>query len=311
MKMAILQMMLSKGIGEVALRRFCETASRRGCHIPADGFLDSQVLCEEYDLSEVLAKRVVDQLGAARQLFARLQESHIDMIWIGHPAFPKHALMLLGRKMPPVLFLKGNCALLDFPGVGFCGSRKASERGLSITELCANQVVNRGYSVVSGYAAGVDEHAHCAAMRSNGRTVIVLAEGILHRAEKPSVRTFENDENHLYVSQFPPDCPWFAYNAMRRNELILGLSRAMIVIEAGAKGGSLAAGESSLAYKEPLFVIDYKNEPPTAVGNKALLRKGALPIRSSQCGTPSLERLFHHMESVRKDNMEVQLQLSL
>lgn len=311
MKIAILQMMLSKGIGEVALRHFCETASRRGCHVPSDGFVDSQVLCEEYNLSEVLAKRVVDQLGAARQLFARLQEGHIDMTWIGHPAFPKHALMLLGRKMPPVLFLKGNCTLLEFPGVGFCGSRKASERGLSITELCANQVVNRGYSVVSGYATGVDERAHCAAMRSNGRTIMVLAEGILHREEKSSVQMFENAVNHLYVSQFPPNCPWFAHNAMRRNELILGLSKAMIVIEAGDRGGSLAAGESSLAYKEPLFVIDYKNVPPTAVGNKALLKKGAHPIRSNMRGTPSLDFLFQQMETEQECNTEIQLQLSL
>lgn len=311
MKIAILQMMLSKGVGDATIRRFCEVVLRSGAHVPSDGLSDSQVLCGKYNFPEIFARRVVDQLDAAKQLFARLQECHIDMTWIGHPMFPRHTLRLLGCKVPPVLFLKGNSSLLDAPGVGFCGSRRASERGLSIAELCANQVVNRGYSVVSGYAAGVDEHAHCAAMRSNGRTIMVLAEGILHRVEKSSLRTFETGENHLYVSQFPPDCPWFAHNAMRRNELILGLSKAMIVIEAGNKGGSLAAGESSLAYKEPLFVIDYKNEPPTAVGNKTLIRKGAYPIRSNAQGAPSLDCLFHYMESVQEGNTEIQLQLSL
>lgn len=308
METAILQMLLAKGVGEAAVRRFCKTVSHGGCQAPSEGLADSRALTGEFGFAETLAQRIVERRREARDLLVRLRREGVSLVWLGHPSYPAHVLNLLGEKAPPVLFLKGNRSLLDAPGVGFCGSRKASARGLSIAERCARLVADRGYSVVSGYAAGVDERAHCAAMRSNGRTIMVLAEGILRNPGRMSVRDLENERNHLYVSQFPPDCAWFAHNAMRRNELILGLSGTMIVIEAGEKGGSLAAGESSLSYKEPLFVVDYKDSPQTAVGNRLLLQKGASPIRSDEKGAPVLKSLFRQMESKRYGNPE-QMQL--
>lgn len=296
MEIAILQLILTKGVGEAKIRRFCERVQSGKSVIPASGVEDISSLIRDFGFTNEVAREIVCQRLSAVDLLSRLKRQGVSFIWLGHRDFPENVVAVLGRKAPPVLFLKGNRELLRSSGVGFCGSRKASARGLGIARKCAELVAMAGYSVVSGNAVGVDENAHGAAMQVSGNTIMVLAEGILRSYEKASLHGSENPRNHLYVSQFPPDCAWFAHNAMRRNELILGLSKAMIVIEAGLTGGSLAAGESSLSYGEPLYVVEYKSVPQTALGNEVLLKKGASPIRTSDEGAPMLTSLLENLK---------------
>lgn len=207
----------------------------------------------------------------------------------GHNRYPLS--MSRGGK-PPVLSTLGNLDLLDTPGLGFCGSRKASEKGIAITIDCAEQAVQAGFTVISGNAAGVDFAAHHTALEHGGSTILVLAEGIDRFRIRSELRPVWDWARVLVISQFVPNAVWQAYRAMARNELIIALSRAMIVIEAGETGGTLAAGLRSLEIGKPIFVADYENIELVAPGNAQLLGKGAQRLRRNrETGRANVEAL--------------------
>jgi DNA processing protein len=185
----------------------------------------------------------------------------------------------LGRlaSSSPILFCWGNSQLLDNPGLGMCGSRKASDLGLKAAALCGEDAQDSGLAVVSGYAKGVDTETHLAAVGSGGKTVIVVPEGIDNfRIRKDFPRHLFRRDDVLVISQFAPEQPWTAGGAMTRNRLIYGLGLALVVIEAGHKGGTLAAGEGALRAGRPVLVLDFNGSTPT--GNRILLEKGGIPI---------------------------------
>jgi hypothetical protein len=115
----------------------------------------------------------------------------------------------------------------------------AARRGPNETTLrswpgtaCGEVATQHGLTVVSGYARGVDRIAHVSALSSGGSTVIVLPEGINHFRVKPGpVADVWDKERVLVLSQFSPSRPWSAGNAMARNNAIIGLSLALVVVQ--------------------------------------------------------------------------------
>jgi DNA processing protein len=197
----------------------------------------------------------------------------------GRPGYPLG--MSRGGKAQ-ILSTLGNLALLDTLGLGFCGSRKASEKGIAVAVDCAEQAVQAGFTVISGNAAGVDLAAHHTALAQGGTTILVLAEGIDRFRIRQDLRPVWDWGRALVISQFPPTATWQAYRAMERNDVIIALSRAMIVVEAGETGGTLAAGLRTLQVGKPLFVADYENIDHVAPGNAQLLARGAMRLRRSR-----------------------------
>ena len=101
----------------------------------------------------------------------------VEYMAVPAPQYPKALIALLRQNTPTVLSCIGNLDLLHKLKVGFSGSRKASEKGLWVTNDCATQLAERDICVVSGYASGVDMTAHRAALQHGGSTIIVLPEG--------------------------------------------------------------------------------------------------------------------------------------
>jgi DNA processing protein len=211
--------------------------------------------------------------GLARNLRADRVQIVIDE----DPQWPKQLDVL--PSPPAYLFARGNLELLRSPAIGMCGSRRASERGLEAARVCGEAVAERGWHVVSGYAKGVDTETHLAALRVGGNTVIVLAEGMVHFRRK---RAFDglpfNSRTVLVLSQFPPTQRWTAGAAMTRNGLIVTLGRALVVIEAGERGGTLAAGRQALGLSQPVFALEFSDGP--RLGNQQLFDDGAQALRS-------------------------------
>lgn len=295
----LLQLMLTKGIGTVALKKIINFVKDN----PKYSF---ELLCSNPQIiSDVLInyrnlKNIIDNVHLnfklAEQIFENMRSKSIKGVLETDISYPAHLKYTLGKNCPPVLFVKGNYDLLFTKAVGFCGSRKVSAKGSFITAQCANQLVNEGITVVSGYASGTDMAAHISAMKNGGNTVFVLAEGILRYTEKLMVRNYINSTNHVFVSQFLPNALWNVGNAMARNSIVLGLSQAMILVESGNKGGTFAAGEESLKKGVPLFVIDYAQPEVSAEANPYFISRGGFPIRSKN-GTPNLEKVFSFVNS--------------
>lgn len=217
-----------------------------------------------------------------------LDRDGIGAVIFGDEDFPQ-SLVQDGKPLMPIIFYKGNKELFYADGVGMCGSRHVSPQGLSAAERCGVAVSQHSLTIVSGYAQGVDTATHLAALRSGGRTVIVLAEGIdFFRIKRDFAKDFDLDRT-LVLSQFAPTQPWQAHAAMARNAIIYGLSKALVVIEAGEKGGTLAAGEGAMKIGRPVFVVDFGDRTPE--GNKKLLRQGAIPIVTPKDLQEALDRV--------------------
>jgi DNA processing protein len=207
----------------------------------------------------------------------RLAESGIEVVLFGDPDYPE-SLVSNGKPVAPILFYKGNSELFHHPSIGMCGSRNVSELGLKAARSCGVEVANNSMVVVSGYAKGVDTATHLAALDSAGATVIVLAEGFDHFRIKQEFKAHFDWRRTLVVSQFAPSQPWKAFAAMARNGVIYGLARALVVIEAGERGGTLAAGEGAMKLGRPVIVLDFGDSTPA--GNSKLLSLGARPVHS-------------------------------
>lgn len=245
-----------------------KTPAKISAAIRSDGVASLQEVWETLPLS------VRDQVNTD---VADLLSVGTDAVIFGQPNYPR-ALVANGRPAAPVIFFRGAPELFGANGVGMCGSRHVSELGLRAARACGEEVSRRGLVVTSGYAKGVDTATHLASLRTGGRTVIVLAEGINHFRVKRDFKADFDPERVLIVSQFPPNQPWGAYAAMDRNKLIFGLGRALVVVEAGERGGTLAAGQGALKLGKPVLVLDFGNETPP--GNKILLGEGGRPVAS-------------------------------
>jgi DNA processing protein len=209
----------------------------------------------------------------------RMRRDGIGAVIFGGPGFPE-SLVQNGKPLMPIIFYKGNKDLLYSAGVGMCGSRHVTLQGLEAATRCGIAVSRRNLTVVSGYAKGVDTATHLAALRNGGRTVIVLAEGIDHFRIKQDFAKDFDPARTLVLSQFSPSQPWQAHAAMARNSIIFGLAKALVVIEAGERGGTLAAGEGAMKLGRPVLVVDFGERTPE--GNKKLLSSGATPVRNAQ-----------------------------
>lgn len=271
---ALLQLSLVKGVGPARLRK--------ALHIARQSARSLAALVTSDGLGEVLApeqRLLLQELTPQAEVLAeKLDAAGVAMLCIDDGDYPHVLSARFPNQAPPMLMVRGNKRLLQQPAVGFCGSRAASSRGLEVAADCADQLARAGVIVTSGYAAGVDLAAHAAALRAGGATTVVLAEGIIGFRVKSEIEGLWDWDRVCVVSEFAATLPWSAGNAMQRNRTIVGLSRAMILIEAGATGGSIAAGRNALEATVPLFAPEYEGMPATATGNRELLRQGAQPL---------------------------------
>lgn len=248
---------------------------------------------ENPDLSHLIEQQVdqLEQLGAG-------------IVTIFDSFYPQYLRETLGNKAPLFLFWRGNAALFQDISVGFCGSRHASEKGLEVCGDIAQQLVQREITIAAGYAAGVDQVAHLTALRTGGKTIAVLAEGILNFSVRQLLAKEWDWSRALVVSEFLPQTRWTAPRAMQRNRTIVGLSRALVVIEAKQTGGTYEAGREALALKHPLFAPTFEDYQGNAEGNQQLIEQGAIPIMKSRTtGRAKIGTLLEYIGLSEKEDI--------
>jgi DNA processing protein len=228
-----------------------------------------------------------------------LEASSVGAVLLGLSRYPP---LLAGLKQaPPALFLQGNIDLLEMRAVGICGSRDATSQGLKAARACGEEIAGCGLVVVSGYARGVDTEAHIASLDTGGQTIMVLAEGIARFKAKRWLAARSHDPLQVaVVSQFSPGQTWSVGGAMNRNGVIIGLSLGLVVIEARDTGGTLAAGLRALDERRPVLALEFSQNMPQ--GNKILISRGAIPVRSR-------EQLRERLRQLLAGNLPGQLTL--
>ncbi len=288
----IYKLLKLKGVGPALLNRILSSDSSSKENIVSEtdnvhGFLNDKQI-EEFKMPDVELENQI----------TRLEEADAGFISIMNTQYPKILSHALKNSTPPILSYLGNLQLLQKPSVGFCGSRKASEKSLGIAKDCAEQLVNQGVVIISGYASGVDQQVHLTALESGGFTIIVLPEGLSNFKVRKVLRDIWDWNRVLVISEFLPNAVWMASRAMQRNKTIIGLSRVMILIEAGENGGSINAGRKSLDMKRKLYVPLCESKTGFAIGNKRLLEIGGIQLlKDKTTGKANLNKLIEDIKN--------------
>lgn len=210
---------------------------------------------------------------AARMVRSRAASAGIHVLPWNDARFPVPLLAI--PDVPPVLWYRGELAALDAPAVAIVGSRAASAVALETASRLAADLAAAGITVVSGLARGVDAAAHRGALRA-GRTVAVLGSGhdrVYPREHEPLAREIE--QAGLVVSEYPPGTAPLGFHFPRRNRLISGLSRAVVVIEASDHSGSLITAACALEQGRDVMAVPGNVLSGRNRGVHALIRDGA------------------------------------
>lgn len=217
------------------------------------------------------------QLANNSFLVEELIAQGYDVLPITHSDYPKILKENLKFSAPTIIYTKGNKSLLQEPSIAIVGSRSADAKSLTFTDNVARKAVEEDKAVVSGFAKGVDRKALDSTVGANGKSIIVLPQGIMTFGSG-----FKQYFKHiaqgrvLVMSSFAPRAPWSVEFAMARNPIIYGMASEIFVAQSDDKGGTWSGVIDGLRKKRPIYVrYPDKNEKNA---NLLLIQKGAIAV---------------------------------
>lgn len=195
---------------------------------------------------------------------------------------------------PEKIFCIGDFDFQKTPLVAIVGTRKATNEGMELAKRTAMEFARRGVGVVSGLALGIDRAAHEGALRANGKTVAVLANGL----DSVYPRQHENlahtilEKGGALISEYPLGTPPLPHQFLERNRIVSGLSLATIVIEAPIHSGAIRTAREAAEQGREVLVFSGPAEHPNYAGSHALIRNGARLVHSFNDIAEDLASLF-------------------
>lgn len=216
--------------------------------------------------------------GVAAAELAAGKRAGAQMIRCDSPLYPDSLRQIDGA--PPILWVRGDPAWLSRNPVAVIGARNASSLGLRMARGMATGLGEGGFTVVAGLARGIDTAAHNAALASG--TVAMMAGGVdvIYPAENV-VLAAQIAEKGALVSEQPPGTEPAARHFPTRNRIVSGLSRAVVVIEAAHRSGTLITAKNALDQGREVMAVPGHPMDARAAGCNQLIRDGALLVRNS------------------------------
>ncbi|RMD94654.1 MAG: DNA-protecting protein DprA, partial [Alphaproteobacteria bacterium] len=261
------RLMAEHGTAEAALAALPEVARRAGVE----------------DYTPCSRAEAEDELRRGHQAGAR-------PLAFGAAEYP--ALLSLIPDAPPLLWALGRVELLARPMVALVGARNASSLGTRMARRLAAGLGEAGFVVVSGLARGIDAAAHGAALDHG--TIAVMAGGVdvIYPAENAALAK-EIAARGLRLSERPPGAKPVARHFPARNRIISGLARAVVVVEAAARSGSLITARDALDQGREVMAVPGHPFDARATGCNMLIRDGAGLVRGVQDVLEALEPALH------------------
>lgn len=182
---------------------------------------------------------------------------------------------------PPVLYVRGQLTAADGIAIAVVGTRRASAYGREVAHMIGTELAHHQVTVISGLALGVDAIAHKATLEAGGRTIAVLGSGVdqLYPAQNRELAQ-QIIKHGAVISEYPLGTRPEAGNFPPRNRIISGMSRGVIVIEAGQQSGSLITSTFAAEQGRDVFAVPGSILHPGSSGCNQLIREGAIPFLS-------------------------------
>ena len=267
-----------QGVGNVLYRRLVEAFGSPEAVFSADRSRLTAVPGVGPQTAQALAS--FDGWKEVEQEIERIESFGAVVLPLEDPGYPARLREI--HDAPPHLYVRGQMLPKDALAVAVVGSREASPYGSRVTRKFAGNLARAGVTVVSGLAKGIDAYAHRGALDAGGRTIAVLGCGV----------DVDFPRNHgdlaksialcgAVVSEFPMGAEPRPENFPKRNRIISGLSLAVVVVEAGARSGSLITAAAALDQGRDVFAVPGNIDDPRSIGSNWLIKQGARLVDSA------------------------------
>ncbi|HAK03114.1 MAG TPA: DNA-protecting protein DprA [Klebsiella pneumoniae] len=240
------------------------------------------------------ALHAVGMTAAQAKLFFRLDEHELDETrrWLEQPDHhllrgddPRYPLRLKAiADYPGALLVSGGLALLHSAQLAVIGSRSHSWYGACWGKLFSETLAQKGITITSGLALGIDGVAHRGALAAEGKTIAVLGNGLsqVYPRRHATLARQIIDNGGTLVSEFPLVTPPLPAHFPRRNRIISGLSLGVLVIEAALRSGSLVTVRCALEQGRDVFALPGPIGNPGSEGPHWLIKQGVVPVTSPE-----------------------------
>ncbi len=248
-----------------------------------------QVLAQSYDallavpgIGEKVARSLAgpELLAAGAALHQQCRQQHIMLLRGNQPGFPRRLREICDP--PAVIYCRGSLLPQDDLAIAIVGSRRCTLYGRRQAERLAGGLARAGFTIVSGLARGIDAAAHCGALNAGGRTLAVMASGVLD-IYPPEHSDLAGDISRqgALISEMPPDQKPKPGLFPQRNRIISGMCLGVIVVEATRTSGSLYTARHGLEQGREVFAVPGNIDSIASEGCHALIRDGVTLIRGA------------------------------
>ncbi|MBD3181080.1 DNA-protecting protein DprA [Candidatus Poribacteria bacterium] len=238
-----------------------------------------------------------------------IQRNNCRIITIRDKSYPENLKAIYDP--PPVIYVIGDILPEDSHAISVVGTRKASAYGKEAAEYISGQLASKGYTVISGMAYGIDTAAHKAALKSRGRTIAVMGNGVdIVYPERNAGLRKEIMASGAIVSEFSMGTPPLKANFPRRNRIVSGMSLGTLIVEAPERSGALITADCALEQGREVFAIPGQIFSQKSSGTHDLIKQGAKLVHSVQdiiSELPPLESLKSKIQKTEEEIFEVNL----
>jgi DNA processing protein len=258
----------------------------------------AEVLAHPRDFADLLAETACQAIetGAARRWaeaeMGRAAKLAVRLVGRDDVGYPE--LLLRVFDPPAVLYVRGELQVAECAtSIAMVGSRAATPGGVALARSLSHALAGHGVCIVSGLARGIDTAAHRGALDGHGRTIAVLGSGLdrLYPAENASLAR-EIAASGAVVSEFPLGTAPVPGNFPRRNRLIAGWTRGVVVVEAAQRSGALVTARLALEEGREVMAVPGHPSVPSAAGTNQLIRDGAVLVRNAEDIAAEIGLLF-------------------
>jgi DNA processing protein len=241
---------------------------------------------QQYGFSFTLAEKLVDGLADSSQRDRELEllaRHHISLVSMLDPHYPS---LLKEIHLPPALLYCStqDAAILNSKSIAIVGSRKADRYAYQFITSVVPNLLEHGWTIVSGGALGADSMAHQEVVNQGGKTIAILGSGLLVPYPSSNKKLFAQivETGGALISPFPLQMQPMPGNFPARNRIIAGMSKGCIVVQAQEQSGASITARFALEQGRELFALPGAIDNPLSAGCHRLIQQGAKLTQSAQ-----------------------------